>query len=179
MKKILQKFLYKLISIFASGDWLYFLIALVEIYLLYVAFFQVRACHAAPAQQNVTIGVNVGTGYGGVLSDNVYSYLEPAATTCQFGGTRQVVVPPSSTSFPIDTSLIFSGFAVPIAFGLADTTESPGQKLNVGMSVGGPRMHMAARGFIYSRTNGGFPVFYVDNPSLTQPAVVQVFMLGN
>lgn len=177
MKKFFQKLLYSILSVVCSDSFWLLVLLCAELYFMYIM--QPQPCHAAPAAQNITIGVDVGTGYGGVLGNNVYSYLEPFSTTCQFGGSRQVVVPVNTTNFVVDTGTLFSGFAVPVALGLADTTASPGVKLNVGMASSGPRIHLAPRGFFYTRTASGFPVFYVDNPSLTQPAVVQVFMLGN
>lgn len=127
---------------------------------------------------NVQIGSQVVYGLQSQYPDVLFQYQEPTTTTCQFQGSTIVQVAANTTNTTINTATLFPGFTTPVCFVVQEIT-SPSQQLNIGLSNGGPRIQLAAGGFLQARVNAGFPTFYVDNPSLTQAALVRVVALSN
>jgi hypothetical protein len=78
----------------------------------------------------------------------------------------------------VNTATLFPGFVTPVCFGVQEIT-SPSRELNFGLSSGGPRINLSSGGFIIVRTRSGSPTFYIDNPSLSNDAVIRVFGLSN
>lgn len=152
--------------------------------------------NAAPNQVEINAQVAYGLGY---QSNTVLmNYIEPGTTTAQFNETSTVRIPPNAMSYPVNLEFLFPGVYTPILWGIKDVS-NPGQTFNLGMCYGGgealkPRdttpkgvvhrfgsnaLTIAPGGFMIARCNGGFPTFYVDNPSSTQYVLLQVFCLAN
>jgi hypothetical protein len=127
---------------------------------------------------NVQIGSQVVFGLQNQFPNTLFQYQEPNTTTCQFEGSSIVQVAANSTDTQVNTATLFPGFTKPVCYVVTEIT-NPSLPLNIGLSNGGPRLQLAAGGFLLVRVEGGFPTFYVDNPSATQPALLRVVALSN
>ena len=128
--------------------------------------------------QQVEINAQVNWGLSEFTSSLLLNYQEPNTTTALFSATITVVVPINTTNNAYNLATLFPADNSPLLFGLADLSQ-PGQQLNWGLASSDGRFQMAPGGFALMRVNGGAPTIYVDNPSTTQPAVLQIFSLSN
>lgn len=150
----------------------------------FLAAAAILLCSQAPAlpqsasPQNVQIGVQAVFGQQQTYPYQLFQYVEPSTTTCQFGTSTIVKIPANSTNNAINTATLFPGLTTPVLWGIADVTYPP-LGMNVGLSSGGARQNMAPQGFWITRVQSGFPTFYVDNPSASNAGLIQVFTLSN
>lgn len=133
---------------------------------------------AAGVSQNIQLGAQMVMGMQSQYPNTLFQYQEPVTTTAQFQGSTIVSVPANTTNNQINTATLFPGCVTPVAIGVQEMT-NPGLQVNVGLSSSDTRLQIAPGGFILLRLNGGFPTFYVDNPSVSSPALVRVFILSN
>lgn len=137
-----------------------------------------RATAPSSTAQNIQLSSQMVFGLQNVYPNTIFQYQEPSTTTAQFSGSTAVTIPANSTDNVVDTATLFPAFGTPVCFGLHEVT-SPALPLNIGLSAGGPRIQMNAAGFMIFRVAAGNPVFYVDNPSATDDAALQVFGMSN
>lgn len=133
---------------------------------------------AASTAQNIEINSQVVFGLQSAFPNMLFQYKEPSTTTAQMQGSTIVLIPANSVDNAVNLATLFPGFNMPLIFGVAEVT-SPSRALNIGLSAGGPRINLAATGFMLWRANGAFNTLYVDNASLTEPALLRVFGMGN
>lgn len=131
----------------------------------------------AAAQQ---VQINSQVVYG--LSENnntvLQNYIEPSTTTALFQGSIVVVVTANTTNNTYNLATLFPVANTPIFWGVMDIS-TPGQQVNIGLASGGARFSVSPNGFINVRTNGAFPTLYIDNPSASTNAILQIYMLSN
>lgn len=137
-------------------------------------------CRAATnaASEQIEINAQVNFGLSLTVSDLLLDYEEPNSTTALFRGASTVVVPQNTSNQQIVLSTLFPGFNSYICFGIQDIS-NPGQAINFGLTSGGARIPMAAGGFSLQRVSGSVPTIFVDNTSVTTPAILRVFAIGN
>lgn len=133
---------------------------------------------AAAAAQNVQISTQVGMGLQAVYPQTIYTYQEPSTTTAQYQASTVLTITHNTVNNAVSIASLFPAFATPICIGICEIT-SPGLNLSVGLSSGGPRVSLAAGGFMIFRTATGLPTFYIDNADLTEDAQIRVFGLSN
>ena len=151
---------------------------------LLLAFFLVllgARSYATPAAtpQQIQIGQQFVFGMQSVFPNTLFSYQEPYTTTCQLSGSTIISVPANTSNQAISIAALFPAFVNPVAIGIVEVT-SPSQQVNIGLASGGARIHLAEGGFATFRVSTtNLPTFYVDNPSATDAALIQVFGLSN
>jgi hypothetical protein len=152
-------------------------------YVFYVALccrglYEPALAAASATAQQIQLSTQVIFGMQQQYSSPIFNYTEPSTTTAQYFGNTTVSIPANSTNNVINTATLFPAWNTPVCIGIAEIT-TPSLNLNVGLSSGGPRFQLAPGGYLVYRSNGGLPSIYVDNPSASSAALVQVFGLSN
>ena len=132
--------------------------------------------NANPQQVEVNAEVSFGLGYG--TNTNLLNYVEPGTTTCLFNGSTTIFIPASTTNQAVNLATLFPYINTPVLWGWKDIS-SPGQAVTWSLTSSGATMNQAAGGFCLFRVNGNAPTVYFNNTSMTEPAILQVFMLAN
>jgi hypothetical protein len=132
--------------------------------------------NAAPQQ----VQINSQIVFGLAQNNNtvLQNYIEPNTTTALFPGMLLVVVPANSTNNAYNLATLFPLANTPIMWGIMDVS-NPGQQINVGLAASGQRFMLNPNGYLTARVNGGAPTLYIDNPSASVNALIQLFMLSN
>jgi len=132
--------------------------------------------NAAPQQVQINSQICFG------LSQNnntvLQNYIEPNTTTALFQATLVVVVTANTTNNTYNLATLFPVANTPILWGMEDIS-SPGQQVNWGLASGGQRFNMAPNGYFVCRVAGGAPTLYIDNPSMSVNALIQLFVISN
>lgn len=149
---------------------------------LLLAFWLCIGCaQATPSgtANNIILNSQLGFGTQAAYPNVLFQYVEPVATTAQMNGSTIVKVTANTTDNAYSMATLFPGWVTPVAIGIADVTD-PGIQTNIGLSSGGPRLHMAANGFLLMRVDtSNMPTLYIDNPSATDDALIQIFGISN
>jgi hypothetical protein len=106
------------------------------------------------------------------------NYIEPDTTMALFSGSLVVVVPPNTNNNTYNLTTLFPVANTPILWGMVDIS-NPGQQVNWGLASSGARFDMNPNGFFVCRVNGSAPTLYIDNPSASVDALIQLFVLSN
>ena len=149
-----------------------------------LALFAFIACFIAqPAipqtAQQVIISGQVAYGLGWNATTVLLNYAEPSTTTCTWESSTVIEIPENTTNNQINLASLFPGVTTAVVYGWQDVTASPGQQLNWGLASSGARFDMAPAGFTVIRVTGSSPTIFVDNPSASQNAYLQVSCMGN
>lgn len=105
------------------------------------------------------------------------NYMEPTTTTGSVGDSATITVPINTTDYQVVFSTEFPSASAGLFMFVQDIS-NPGMALNIGLSAGGPRIHMAASGFIAARITGSQPTLYIDNSSVSSTAIIRVGVLA-
>jgi hypothetical protein len=132
--------------------------------------------NASPQQVQISSQICFG------LSQNnntvLQNYNEVSTTTALFQGSIDVPVPANSTNNAFNLATLFPVANTPLLWGIQDIS-NPGTQVNVGLSSSGPRFNLNPNGYLTARVNGGAPTIYIDNPSMSNGAIIQLFLLSN
>lgn len=129
--------------------------------------------------QQIQINAQACFGLSQSTNNLVVNYQEPNTTTALFKGIEELSIPANTVNNTINLANYFTAINTALLWGLQDIS-NPGQQVNIGMASSGTRFSMAPSGFFLIRVNGGSsPILYIDNPSLTTSAILQLIVLAN
>lgn len=137
-----------------------------------------KATAPSASAQQIQVSGQLCFGTQNVYPNVLFQYQESGLTTAQYGGSTTISIPANTTNQAINTATLFPGIVTPVAFVVQEITNPP-QQLNIGLASGGARIDLNPQGFLMVRVSGGFPTFYLDNPSMSEAALVQVSYLSN
>lgn len=132
--------------------------------------------NATPEQ--ITINTQINFGLTDFANTLLLNYQEPNTTTCLFQLSQNFIAVANTVNQVIDLATMFSSINTAVLYGIVDIS-NPGQQVNIGMASSGSRFNMNPGGFFLVRANGSSPTLFVDNPSSSVNAILQVFCLAN
>ena len=128
--------------------------------------------------QQVEINAQVNWGLSEFANSLLLNYQEPNTTTALFNSSITVVVPAATNNYQVNLATTFPFLNDAIVYGIKDMS-NPGQQVDIGLASSGQRFSMAPGGFFVIRVDGSAPTLYIDNPSVSDAAILQVFTMGN
>ena len=131
------------------------------------------------APQAFEINANVNFGLQQFANTNLFNYMEPSTNTALFQASNTVIIPANTAAQAVNLSTLFPFINSAIAVGISDVS-TPGQSVKLGFTNASTNLLiMAPNGFLLSRVYGALPIVYISNLSLTNQAILRIFVLSN